>query len=463
MISARLAAYLQARGVHYGWVVVAITFLIMLATAGAMGASGVILEPLQREFGWSNADISVALAVRLLLFGLMGPFAAAFLNRFGVRAVVGFAVALIVVGIAGTMAMREVWQLVAAWGVVVGLGTGMTALVLGATVATRWFVARRGLVVGMLTASNATGQLVFLPLLASVAQHWGWRASLAVVVSLLAGALVLVLALMRDRPSDIGLAPFGERAIVEPPVQTVDMRRLLLSPLAALREASGSRVFWILAVTFFVCGLSTNGLIQTHWITLCGDYGVAPVSAAGILAVIGGFDFVGTILSGWLSDRFDNRWLLFFYYGLRGLSLIYLPYTEFSVISLSLFGVFYGLDWVATVPPTVRLSADAFGAERANITFGWIFAAHQIGAAFAAFGAGAARTNFSTYVPALYVAGAACLAASALIVTLAPPRRRGAGRRKRALSLLSPRDDEFAASRQTASRRASRSIARGLT
>jgi predicted MFS family arabinose efflux permease len=427
MISTRLAAALQARGVHYGWVVVGVTFLVMLATAGAMGASGVILEPLQREFGWANADISFALAVRLLLFGLMGPFAAAFINRFGVRAVVAFAVALITLGILGTMAMREVWHLLLFWGVVVGLGTGMTALVLGATVATRWFSARRGLAVGLLTASNATGQLVFLPLLAAVTQQWGWRVALALVVCLLAAALALALALLRDRPSDLGLAPFGERAIVPAPAKAATIKALLASPLVALREASGSRVFWILATTFFVCGLSTNGLIQTHWIALCGDYGVGPVKAAGVLAAIGAFDLVGTILSGWLSDRFDNRWLLFFYYGLRGLSLIYLPYTAFSIVSLSLFGVFYGLDWVATVPPTVRLSASAFGAERANITFGWIFAAHQIGAACAAFGAGVARTNFSSYLPALYIAGAACLAASALIVTLAsPPRRRAA-------------------------------------
>ncbi len=426
MISTRLAAALEARGVHYGWVALGVTFLVMLATAGAMGASGVILEPLQREFGWANADISFALAVRLLLFGLMGPFAAAFINRFGVRAVVAFAVALITLGILGTMAMREVWHLLVFWGVVVGLGTGMTALVLGATVATRWFSARRGLAVGLLTASNATGQLVFLPLLASVTQQWGWRAALALVICLLATALLLALALLRDRPSDLGLAPFGERAIVPAPAKAANFKALLASPLVALREASGSRVFWILAVTFFVCGLSTNGLIQTHWIALCGDYGVGPVKAAGVLAAIGAFDFVGTILSGWLSDRFDNRWLLFFYYGLRGLSLIYLPYTAFSIVSLSLFGAFYGLDWVATVPPTVRLSANAFGAERANLTFGWIFAAHQIGAATAAFGAGVARTNFSSYLPALYIAGAACLMASALIVTLAPPRRRRA-------------------------------------
>ena len=424
MISTRLAAYMEGRGVHYGWVVIAITFLIMLATAGAMGASGVILEPLQHEFGWSNADISVALAVRLMLFGLMGPFAAAFINRFGVRPVVMFAVALIALGIIGTMAMTAVWHLLLFWGIIVGLGTGMTALVLGATVASRWFTERRGLVMGLLTASNATGQLVFLPLLASITQHWGWRAALGFVVVMLLVALGFVFALMRDRPADVGLAPFGERVVAKPPAPPASIKAMLLSPLVALREARGSRVFWILAATFFVCGLSTNGLIQTHWITLCGDYGVNPVSAAGVLAMIGVFDFFGTIFSGWLSDRYDNRWLLFFYYGLRGLSLIYLPYTEFSIISLSFFGVFYGLDWVATVPPTVRLSADAFGPEKANVTFGWIFAAHQIGAACAAFGAGVARTNFSSYLPALYIAGAACLVASALVVTLAPPRKR---------------------------------------
>jgi MFS family permease len=424
MISTRLAAYLQARGIHYGWVVVAITFLTMLATAAAMGASGVILEPLQREFGWANADISVALAVRLLLFGLMGPFAAALMNRFGLRAVVVAAVGLISLGILGTMAISSVWHLLLFWGVIVGLGTGMTALVLGATVATRWFTERRGLVMGMLTASNATGQLIFLPLLASIAERWGWRASLVFVVAMLLVVLAVVFALMRDRPSDVGLPPFGERAIAKPPAKAANIGAMLLSPLVALREAAGSRVFWVLFVTFFVCGLSTNGLIQTHWITLCGDYGVTPVGAAGILAVIGAFDFVGTLLSGWLSDRYDNRWLLFFYYGLRGLSLIYLPYTEFSVVSLSLFAVFYGLDWVATVPPTVRLSADAVGPERANLTFGWIFAAHLFGAATAAFGAGAARTNFSSYLPALYVAGAACLIAAGLVMTLAQPRRR---------------------------------------
>jgi sugar phosphate permease len=425
MIANRLATALAARNIHYGWVALGATFLVMLATAGAMGASGVIIAPLEAEFGWSNADISSALAVRLALYGLMGPFAAALINRFGMRPVVGLAVGLIAIGVAGAVGMRQLWQFELFWGVIVGLGSGMTALVLGATVATRWFSARRGLAIGLLTASNATGQLVFLPLLAYVSQHWGWRAALGLVVAILAVALAFAMALLRDRPADVGLPPYGEHAIAPAPKANSGLASLASAPLVALRDAAGSRVFWVLFATFFVCGLSTNGLIQTHWITLCGDYGVAPVGAAGILAVIGVFDFVGTILSGWLSDHYDNRWLLFFYYGLRGLSLIYLPYTDFSVVSLSLFAVFYGLDWVATVPPTVRIAADSFG-ERANVTFGWIFAAHQLGAATAAFGAGAARTELASYLPALYVAGGACLVASALVMTLSQPRRREA-------------------------------------
>lgn len=418
MISSRLSAHLAGKGIHYGWVVAATTFVVMLATAGALGAPGVMIVPLQREFGWQNGDISMALAIRLVLFGLMGPFAAAFMNRFGVRPVVCAALLLVVSGIAGSLLMTEIWQLVLLWGIVVGLGTGMMALVLGATVATRWFAERRGLVVGFLTASTATGQLVFLPLLAALTERFGWRTALCLVLAALLAAMGLVLALMRDRPADLGLPPYGGQALQPAPAQAQGFGTLLMSPLVALREASGSRTFWVLFGTFFVCGVSTNGLIQTHWVSLCGDFGVAPVGAAGILAVIGVFDFVGTILSGWLSDRYDNRWLLFWYYGLRGLSLIWLPFTGFSVYGLSLFAVFYGLDWVATVPPTVRLATDRFGPERANLTFGWIFAGHQLGAATAAYGAGATRDDFLTYLPALYAAGALCLVASLLVLTI---------------------------------------------
>jgi predicted MFS family arabinose efflux permease len=309
------------------------------------------------------------------------------------------------------------------WGVIVGVGTGLTALVLGATVATRWFVKRRGLVVGLMTASMATGQLVFLPVLATLTERHGWRTALLFVAGALVLAIVAVTFLMRDRPSDVGLPAYGETEVASPPPAPGGLATLVTSPLMALRDASRSRTFWVLFATFFVCGASTNGLVQTHFITLCGDYGIEAVSAAGLLAVIGVFDFCGTILSGWLSDRFDNRWLLFWYYGLRGLSLAALPFTDFSFYGLSLFAVFYGLDWVATVPPTVRLTTDNFGRERANLVFGWIFAAHQIGAATAAFGAGLSRTELSSYLPAFFAAGLLCLVAAALALTINRARR----------------------------------------
>ncbi|MBV8441139.1 MAG: MFS transporter [Hyphomicrobiales bacterium] len=425
-LSSPLAAAMAARNLHYGWIVAGATFLVMLATAGAQGAPGVILEPLQKEFGWSAADVSFGLAVRLTLYGLIAPFAAAFINRFGVRAVVVTATLVIACGMLASLKMTEAWQFTLFYGVIVGLGTGMVALVLGATIAARWFVERRGLVIGMLTASNATGQLIFLPILAKLNQDHGWRSALAFLIVMLFAVAMIGLLALRDRPRDVGLPPYGARAVEPPPKQDLALSAMMASPLRALYEARTSRTFWVLFATFFVCGLSTNGLIQTHWIALCGDYGIAPVSAAGALAVIGAFDFVGTLLSGWLSDRYDNRWLLFVYYGLRGLSLIALPFTSFSVIGLSAFAVFYGLDWVATVPPTVRLAAARFGAEKTNLTFGWIFAAHQLGAATAAFGAGLSRTELMTYLPSLYVAGVACVIAAALALTIARPQRTAA-------------------------------------
>jgi MFS family permease len=427
MAPSGLAVALARRNIHYGWVVVAVTFLAMLVTAGAMGAPGVLIVPLEREFGWDNAQISTALALRLLLFGLFGPFAAAFMNRFGVRRVTICALTLIAAGLLASLAMTRVWQLVLLWGVVVGIGTGLTAIVLAATVATRWFTKRRGLVVGLLTASSATGQLVFLPLIAELTGRFGWRLALVFVCGLLVPAAIVALLLMRDRPSDLNLPPYGESAVTPPPPAGSGLVSLLLSPFAVLNEAARVPLFWVLFATFFICGASTNGLIQTHFITLCGDYGLAAVGAASVLAMMGVFDFFGTIGSGWLSDRFDNRWLLFWYYGLRGLSLLYLPFTDFTFYGLSLFAVFYGLDWIATVPPTVKLTADRFGRERAGVVFAWVFAGHQIGAASAAFGAGFSRTEFASYLPAFFAAGALCIIAAALVLTIAKPSAAGFG------------------------------------
>ncbi|MCA1452440.1 MFS transporter [Bradyrhizobium sp. BRP22] len=421
MISNWLAAALGRRKIHYGWVMVGVTFLTALIAAGTVGAPGVFIVPLQQEFGWSTAEISSALSIRFILFGLMAPFAAALMNRYGLRNVTLAAQLIVVSGLLASLAMTQVWQLVLLWGVVIGIGTGMTALVLGATIATRWFVAQRGLVIGIMTASVATGQLVFLPLLASLTERFGWRIALSLVCVALGASAFLVLLVVRDRPSDVGLRPFGDKGTEPLPAPAPSNAPIMAAALGTLRDASKSPVFWILFATFFICGASTNGLVQVHLIPMCLDFGIPQVQAASLLAAMGIFDFFGTIISGWLSDRYDNRWLLFWYYGLRGLSLIFLPFTDFSFYGLSLFAMFYGLDWIATVPPTVRLTAQRFGAERANLVFGWIFAGHQLGAGAAAFGAGLSRTVYASYLPAFFIAGVLCLIAASIALAIKRP------------------------------------------
>ncbi len=342
----------------------------------------------------------------------MAPFSAAMIERYGLKRIVVTALSIIATALILALFMNRLWQLFVIWGVMVGTATGLTAVVFSAIVSTRWFTEQRGLVVGILTASNATGQLAFLPLAALLEAHYGWRAALAPTLIGLGVAAVGVILFMVERPYDLGLVPYGERGRPIPPAPA---KPVFGATLSALNKASGSLTFWVLAGTFFVCGLSTNGLVQTHFISLCADFGVASVTAASMLAIIGLCDFIGTIGSGWLSDRYDNRALLFVYYGLRGLSLVALAQSSFSLYGLSLFSVFYGLDWVATVPPTVRLTAQKFTREKAGIVFGWVFSAHMVGAAVAAYGAGFSRAYWETYLPAFYVAGVACLGAAAIV------------------------------------------------
>ena len=425
MISNWLSAALARRNIHYGWVMVAVTFLTALITAGTVGAPGVFIVPLQHEFGWTTAEISSALSIRFILFGLMAPFAAALLNRYGLRNVTLTALLIVASALLASLAMTKVWQLMLLWGVVIGIGTGMTALVLGATIAARWFAARRGLVVGILTASVATGQLVFLPLLAAITERMGWRIALALICVMLGVAASAVLLLMRDRPGDLGLRPFGDRG--HAPLAGAAAERRADHGGGARRAArcrKAARCSGSCSRPSSSAAPRTNGLVQVHLIPMCLDYGIPQVQAASLLAAMGVFDFFGTIVSGWLSDRYDNRYLLFWYYGLRGLSLLFLPFTGFSFYGLSLFAMFYGLDWIATVPPTVRLTAQRFGPERANLVFGWIFAGHQMGAATAAFGAGLSRTLLASYLPAFFVAGALCVVAALIVL-------RSRGRRNR--------------------------------
>lgn len=420
MFASITSRWLDRKGIHFSWIIAAIAFLTMLTSSAALGLPGAFLQPLSREFGWSTEQISSALALRFALFGLIGPFAAVLMERYGLRRIVCTALVMIAAGLLLATRMTQLWQLVALWGVLLGVASGMTALVLGATVANRWFEQRRGLVMGLLTASSATGQLVFLPLAATLIERYGWRVAITpVFVSCLVVA-GLAFCFLRDRPKELGLVPLGADP-AQAEAAAAPWRPNFMTPLTALFDASRSTTFWVLFGTFFVCGLSTNGLIQTHFISLCGDYGLAAVPAASVLAMIGAFDFIGTIGSGWLSDRFDNRKLLFWYYGLRGLSLLWLPSSGFTLLGLSLFAVFYGLDWVATVPPTVKLAVATFDRQRSAMIFGWIFAGHQLGGAVAAYGAGLARTVMFSYNPALYTAGMACILAAVGIFIVRKP------------------------------------------
>jgi sugar phosphate permease len=409
-----VSAAAAPRRVHYAWIVAATTFVVLLITAGVRATPGLFMVPLEQEFGWSRAVISAAVAVNIALFGLIGPFAASVMARWGLRRVLLAALALLAGSVAASTRMHTEWQLLLLWGVLVGTGTGVTSMVLAAVVATRWFDERRGVVLGALSAANATGQLVFLPTLAGIVESSGWRTAALVVAAAAAVVFAIVFLFMRDHPSDLGLRPYGQPADAVP-VATAPP----LAPLAALAHAARTPAFWILAGTFFVCGASTNGLIGTHLISACHDVGITPMRSAQLLAMMGVFDIVGTTASGWLTDRYSSRHLLFGYYTLRGLSLLALPATLASGgPSLGLFAVFYGLDWIATVPPTVKLTSEAFGRENTGVIYGWIGASHQLGASMAAFGAGAIRTALGDYQLAFLLAGGLCLLAGAAFLTV---------------------------------------------
>ncbi len=400
------------RRMHYAWVVAALTFLVLVVAAGMRAAPGVMLVPLQAEFGWSKGVIGVAVGLNLLLYGLFGPFAVAVMDRWGMRRTLLASLSLIVAGIGLTPLMRESWHFTLLWGVMGGLGSGVVSMVLAATVASRWFTARRGTVVGVLTASAAAGQLVFLPLLAWLADHGGWRPMVILLAAMVAALLPLVAWGMRDRPYDLGLAPYGDPGPPLPPPAITG--NPFANALRALHSGLADRDFLLLAGSFFVCGATTNGLIGTHLIPACVDAGISPVTGASLLAGMGVFNLVGALGSGWLSDRVDSRKLLGVYYLARGVALLCLPYSFDSTLGLSIFALLYGLDWIATVPPTVKLAAQSFGKERAGMMYGWISAAHQVGSGLAAFAGGAMRDSLGSYMGAFLLAGMACMAAVAM-------------------------------------------------
>lgn len=436
----------RKRRLHPAWMVAAVAFLALVGAAGFRAAPGVLMVPLQQEFGWSTTVLSGAVSINLVLFGLTAPFAAALMERFGIRAVTAVALVLIGAGSALTVLVNQSWQILLTWGLLIGLGTGSMALVFAATIANTWFSKSRGLVIGILTAGSAAGQLVFLPFIAMLAQDPGWRqASLLIAAGALA-VVPLVLKFLKNSPADVGALPYGAEAPVaggepEPAAAAAShaapaaagaaepSRNAAVRALQVLRRASRIRTFWALAAGFAICGATTNGLIGTHFIPSAHDHGMPETTAAGLLAVVGIFDILGTIASGWLTDRFNPRILLAVYYQFRGIGLLVLPLLLSATVqpSMIVFVVIYGLDWVATVPPTAAICRQVFGAD-GSVVFGWVFAAHQLGAAAAALAAGAIRDATGQYTYAWFGAAAMCTIAAIISATI----RKDAGKRRSA-------------------------------
>jgi MFS family permease len=415
-MTAALARLCSGR-VHYAWIALAVAFTVTLGAVGVRAAPGVIIVPLERAFGWSVGTISAAISLNILLLGLTGPFTTGLMETLGLRRTILLCLTLLLVGTGLSTFITAPWQLFFTWGLLVGVGSSAGAVGMAAAVANRWFVAHRGLAMGLLSSANAAGQLIFLPILGRLSQDYGWQ-SVSITVTLTVAALIpLAALLLPESPAAIGLGPLG--AVVEPPAPPRAGNPFSVAMDGLIRGAR-SLDFWLLALSFGICGFSTNGLIGTHLIAFCVDHGYSQFAGAGILASLGVFSLIGSAISGWLTDRFNPRILLFWIFGLRGLSLLLLPYTSFGTVSLTVFAVFYGLDWIAVMPPIFALVNDVFGKKSAPVIMSWIFATHQIGGATAAVGAGIVRTWTGSYLLAFLASGLACLLASMLVLRIAP-------------------------------------------
>ncbi|ETT80980.1 MFS transporter [Viridibacillus sp. FSL R5-0477] len=406
--------------VHYSWIILPVTFLSIIVAGIIRSSSGVFIDPFELEFGWSRPAISFAFAVSLFLYGFSGPFMAAFVEVFGLKRMMLYSMLTLSTGLALTFVMQSQWQLILIWGVMIGIGSGLFLTVLSTQIANRWFVKHRGLAVGILTASTATGQLILLPVLATIIDQYSWRYATGLIFILSLLILLLILLFMKDFPQDKGLLPYGQEGNDQSAEQPILRQNPFKLALGTLMEGLKLKEFWLLAGSFFICGLSTSGLIGTHFISYCIGFGIPVVTAAAMLSFMGVFDLVGTTLSGWLSDRIDNRWLLFWYYVLRGISLLFLPFAlaQGSYLWLVIFSIFYGLDWIATVPPTIGLARREFGLKKSTLMYGWIMAAHQVGAGVAAFGGGVIFKVFGSYQWAFILAGSMCVLASLFVIML---------------------------------------------
>ncbi|MEG0259065.1 MAG: MFS transporter [Lysinibacillus sp.] len=403
--------------VHYSWFILVITFFSIIVAGITMSSSGVFINSFESEFGWDRSFIALAFAISLFLYGISGPFMAALLEVIGLKKMMLIAMTTLLIGITLTLIMNQTWQFIFIWGIIIGLGSSLFLTVLSPYVANHWYEKKRGLAVGILTASTATGQLVLLPVLAMIIESYSWRWAIALIMLLSFVMLILILLFMKNKPKDVGLLPYGlEKEIKEK--NDGPRKNPIVIAFNGLFEAVKVKEFWLLAASFFICGLSTSGLIGTHFVSYCISFGIPLVTAASLLSFMGIFNLVGTTLSGWLSDRFDNRWLLFWYYMLRGASLVLLPFALMngSYTLLIIFTIFFGLDWIATVPPTISIARQIFGTQKSGIIYGWIFASHQAGAAVAAFGGGLIYKYFNTYTWAFFLAGIFCVLASLFVL-----------------------------------------------
>ncbi len=419
MAPAWLARFCAGR-IHYAWIVLALVFVSMLAGVSVRAAPGVMIGPLRRAFGWDVSTISAAISVNIMLMGLIGPFLAGLMQSLGLKRTMIGALLVLMSGTGLSVFMTSPWQLFLTWGVMVGIGAGAGAVGFAGAVANRWFLKRTGFAAGLLFAANAAGQLIFLPLLAWMANRYGWRGVAISTTAAIACVIPVLLFLLPESPAAIGLAPYGGSEIVPVSDNHSPGGNMFSVATRALMRASKSMDFWLLCITFGICGLSTNGLINTHLISYCMDQGIPEIQGASILAAVGLFSLFGSMASGWLCDRYSPRVLLFWYYSLRGLSLVLIPFSPFDGASLSVFAVFYGLDWVATGPATFALTNEVFGRRDAPVIVSWIFLAHQVGGSIAAFGAGVVRSESGSYLLAFLASGLACLAASMLVLRITP-------------------------------------------
>jgi MFS family permease len=413
----------KTKKIHYSWIILIITFFSIIVAGIIRSSSGVFIDPFEQEFGWDRSLISLAFAIGLFLYGISGPFMAALVEVIGLKKMMIYSLITMIIGLLLTFVMQESWQLILIWGVIIGVGSAVFLTVLSPYVANHWFVEKRGLAVGILTASTATGQLLLLPVLAFIIEIYSWRFAIGAILVIGLLMFIIITLFMKSTPKDLGILPYGQTKEVTASEQSEKKNPISLA-FSVLLEAIKVKEFWLLAGSFFICGLSTNGLIGTHFVSYCIGFGIPLVTAASLLSFMGIFDLIGTTLSGWLSDRFDNRWLLFWYYSLRGASLLLLPFAlmEGSFTLLVIFSVFYGLDWIATVPPTISISRQKFGVEKSVIVYGWIFASHQVGAAVAAYGGGLLFKMFDSYTWAFILAGIFCGLASLFVVLIKKPR-----------------------------------------